>query len=60
MFGRMASIVTFAALTAAATAVYADEYSDTVNLFKNAGEADAYYKNAYGYAVFPTIGKGRR
>ena len=58
MFARMASIVTFAALTTAATAVYADEYSDTVNLFKNAGESDAYYKNAYGYAVFPTIGKG--
>ena len=58
MFGRMASIVTFAALTAAATAVYADEYSDTVNLFKHAGESDDYYKSAYGYAVFPTIGKG--
>jgi lipid-binding SYLF domain-containing protein len=58
MFARMVSIVTFAALTTAATAVYADEYSDTVNLFKNAGESDAYYKNAYGYAVFPTIGKG--
>jgi lipid-binding SYLF domain-containing protein len=58
MFGRMASIVTFAVLTAAAPAVYADEYSDTVNLFKNAGKSDAFYKSAYGYAVFPNIGKG--
>jgi len=58
MFARIASILTFAALTATATSVYADEYSDTVNLFKNAGESAAYVQNAYGYAVFPTIGKG--
>jgi lipid-binding SYLF domain-containing protein len=58
MFGRMASIVAFAVLATAASAVYADEYSDTVNLFKNAGKSDVYYKTAYGYAVFPSIGKG--
>jgi lipid-binding SYLF domain-containing protein len=58
MFARTASILTFAALVTVATAVQADEYSDTVNLFKNAGESSLYFKNAYGYAVFPTIGKG--
>jgi len=36
----------------------ADEYSDTVDLFKNAGESSAFFDNSYGYALFPTIGKG--
>jgi lipid-binding SYLF domain-containing protein len=58
MIKRMASILAVTALTMGATAVYADEYSDTVNLFKNAGESAAFAKNAFGYAVFPTIGKG--
>lgn len=38
--------------------VMADEYSDTVSLFKNAGESSWFVDNSYGYAVFPTIGKG--
>jgi len=36
----------------------ADEYSDTVTAFRNAGETTGFFQNAYGYAVFPTIGKG--
>jgi lipid-binding SYLF domain-containing protein len=35
-----------------------DKYQDTINVFMNAGESGAFFKNAYGYAVFPTIGKG--
>ncbi len=37
--------------------VRADEYSDTVNSFRNAGESGRFFNSAYGYAVFPTIGK---
>jgi lipid-binding SYLF domain-containing protein len=36
----------------------ADEYSDTVALFKNAGASAGYFSSSRGYAVFPTIGKG--
>ena len=36
----------------------ADEYSDTISLFRNAGESSKFFDNSYGYAVFPTIGKG--
>ena len=36
----------------------ADEYDDTVALFKNAGQSAAFFSRSYGYAVFPTIGKG--
>ena len=39
-------------------AIWADEYTDTINLFKNAGHSAAFFHNCYGYAVFPTIGKG--
>jgi len=47
-----------AVLLMAAAAVWADEYSDTITLFKNAGQSAGFFKNCYGYAVFPTIGKG--
>jgi lipid-binding SYLF domain-containing protein len=36
----------------------ADDYSDTIAVFKNAGESGEYFDSAYGYAVFPSIGKG--
>ena len=36
----------------------ADEYDDTIKVFREAGESAKFFKNAYGYAVFPTIGKG--
>jgi lipid-binding SYLF domain-containing protein len=45
------------AATAASAANTAD-YQATVDLFKHAGESAAYFHNCYGYAVFPTIGKG--
>ena len=35
----------------------ADEYSDTINAFRNAGESGKFFDSAYGYAVFPTVGK---
>jgi lipid-binding SYLF domain-containing protein len=44
-------------MTSAATA-WADNYSDTIALFKNAGQSAAFFDNSYAYAVFPTIGKG--
>jgi lipid-binding SYLF domain-containing protein len=36
---------------------WADEYSDTVQIFRDAIESKDFFDNAYGYAVFPTIGK---
>jgi lipid-binding SYLF domain-containing protein len=39
-------------------AALADEYDDTIKIFKDAGESGEFFKKAYGYAVFPTIGKG--
>jgi lipid-binding SYLF domain-containing protein len=36
----------------------ADDYADTVSLFKNAGASATFFKDCYAYAVFPTIGEG--
>ena len=36
----------------------ADDYDDTIKVFRNAGESAKFFDKSYGYAVFPTIGKG--
>lgn len=35
-----------------------DNYQETISVFKNAGESGKFFSKSYGYAVFPTIGKG--
>lgn len=54
--GRCAALVILA--LAPLSAVMADEYDDTIQAFKNAGESGHFFQEAYGYAVFPTIAKG--
>jgi lipid-binding SYLF domain-containing protein len=43
---------------AGSTGAAGNKYSDTISLFKNAGESADFFSSCYGYAVFPTIGKG--
>ncbi len=45
-------------ITLAATPAYADSYSGTISLFKKSDAVQPFFKNNYGYAVFPTVGKG--
>lgn len=52
----LAALLPFLALLS--VAARADEWSDTEALFKNAGESGQFFSTAYGYALFPTIGKG--
>jgi len=48
----------FLALAAVAAGIaLADSYDDTIKLFQDAGQSASFFKNSYGYAVFPTIGK---
>ena len=54
----LAATVALAALATMPSAARADEYADTVQLFKNAGQSGTFFDKAHGYAVFPTIGKG--
>ncbi len=48
----------FIVLVGAIGVAHADADSDTVKLFKDAGQSAAFFSKSYGYAVFPTIGKG--
>jgi lipid-binding SYLF domain-containing protein len=47
-----------AMMALAGSSALADKYSDTIDLFKKAGESASFFTNSYGYAVFPTIAKG--
>ena len=37
---------------------FADNYTDTIAVFKKAEAVKPFFGNNYGYAVFPTVGKG--
>ena len=58
MLRRLITLFTLALLALPLSLAWADEYSDTISIFKNAGESGSFFDTAYGYAVFPTIGKG--
>ena len=45
------------ATMAFAVPAQADKWTDTIDLFKNAGESREFFGKSYGYAVFPTVGK---
>jgi len=36
----------------------ANDDADTIKLFNNAWQSNAFFSKSYGYAVFPTVGKG--
>jgi lipid-binding SYLF domain-containing protein len=50
-----AALLLFASFAAPARA---DNYSDALQTFHAAGESGTYFGQCYGYALFPTIGKG--
>ena len=54
----ISSVLAMMAMLAVTSVACADDYTDTMQLFKNAGESASFFSSAYGYAVFPTIGKG--
>jgi lipid-binding SYLF domain-containing protein len=57
MFKHLLQILALFTVALTITPARADEYTDTINVFKQAGASGAFFNNAYGYAVFPTIGK---
>ncbi len=50
-------IVVMAALVLSNPA-HADKFTDTIEIYKKSEVVQPFFKSAYGYAVFPTIGKG--
>jgi lipid-binding SYLF domain-containing protein len=55
---RITTILWAALLVFAALPAWADDYADTVKVFRGAGQSAKLFGNSYGYALFPTIGKG--
>ena len=51
------SVFIFMMLMVSASLVIADEFDETRTMFENAGIGHL-FESAYGYALFPTIGKG--
>ncbi len=58
MFNRIPPLLALLLLFLPPASALADKYADTIQVFKDAGESGSFFKDAYGYAVFPTIGKG--
>jgi lipid-binding SYLF domain-containing protein len=52
------ALIAALALGLSVSSARADDVQDTINVFKKAGESAKFFSTAYGYAVFPTIGKG--
>lgn len=55
-FAKIAMAVVALALVGGSALAATD--SETVALFKKAGQSSKYFSKSYGYAVFPTVGKG--
>lgn len=51
------SVACVAMAAGLAAPAWADTYQDTINVFRKAQESSKFFSHAYGYAVFPTIGK---
>ena len=58
MYKKFSTAMLALALLLPFTNGWADPYQDTISIFRNAGASNVFFDSAYGYAVFPTIGKG--
>lgn len=58
MLRRLASFLTFAVLALSLSSAWADDFDHTIAVFRKSSQSGAYFGKSYGYAVFPTIGKG--
>jgi lipid-binding SYLF domain-containing protein len=47
-----------ASMLLATGVAHAAGYRQTIDMFKHAHQSAAFFKNSYGYAVFPTVGEG--
>ncbi|PID40279.1 MAG: hypothetical protein CR984_04035 [Proteobacteria bacterium] len=58
LFGFLLTITIAAILILPLAAAGADSQADAIAMFKSAPNVKPFFDTAYGYAVFPTIGKG--
>ena len=50
--------IAISALLAFSVPANADSYANTIAIFKKSEQVKPFFKSAYGYAVFPIVGKG--
>lgn len=55
---KLIAVFAMLAMVVVAGPLRADEYTDTIKNYRVAPATEPFFKNAYGYAIFPTIGKG--
>ncbi len=58
MSKKLGLLVVMASLAVPFATANAGKDRDAAALFRNSNQSAAYFSNSYGYAVFPTIGKG--
>lgn len=58
MFTRLRTLLLLSLFAFPFAPALADDYADTIKVFRNAGQSAKFFGKSYGYAVFPTIGKG--
>jgi lipid-binding SYLF domain-containing protein len=54
---RVFSLASALLLIAGIANAHEGKYSETVNMFRNAGESASFFHKSYAYAVFPTVGE---
>jgi lipid-binding SYLF domain-containing protein len=58
IFPLLAIIVMSMLVANSSIASEVDSYSSTIDVFQQSLQVQPYFENSYGYAVFPTVGKG--
>ena len=52
------ALLTFSLFAMLGQTAWADSDAQAVESFRKAGESAVFFDQSYGYAIFPTIGKG--
>ena len=55
---RLRTLILLSILAFPPAQALADDYAATIKVFRRAGQSGKFFASSYGYAVFPTIGKG--
>jgi len=58
MIKRLLTLLVLLSAAVHFSPAWADEYQSTIEMFRESIESRRFLDTAYGYAVFPTIGKG--
>jgi len=58
MSARLSALALLVTVFSVSVPVHADQYTDAANIFRNTETASPFFAGSYGYAIFPTVGKG--